>query len=140
MQVLYRLLANPEYIGPLREEVDAVITEEGWTKAGMDKMHKIDSFLRESQRIDGFTLGTLDSFAIGTSKLPDPDFPSDYSQSPWAVSCCVRSHFPTASLFPQAHLSLSLPVPFIQTKGFIQTPMNLMDFALRSFARMYGTQ
>jgi hypothetical protein len=61
MQVLYRLLANPEYIGPLREEVDTVIKEEGWTKAGMDKMHKIDSFLRESQRVDGFTLRTLDS-------------------------------------------------------------------------------
>src|SRR5260370_6410595 len=36
-QVLYRLLANPEYIKPLREEVDAVIREEGWTKAGIDK-------------------------------------------------------------------------------------------------------
>ncbi|KAF8467566.1 cytochrome P450 [Russula ochroleuca] len=55
-QVLYRLLANPEYIEPLREEVDAVITEEGWTKAGIDKMHKIDSFLRESLRLDGFLL------------------------------------------------------------------------------------
>jgi hypothetical protein len=43
---LYRLLANPEYLEPLREEVDAVIREEGWTKAGVDKMHKIDSFLR----------------------------------------------------------------------------------------------
>ena len=48
---------------PLREEVDAVIKEEGWTKAGIDKMHKIDSFLRETQRVDGFTLGSLDSFS-----------------------------------------------------------------------------
>ena len=67
MQVLYRLLANPEYIGPLREEVDAVITEEGWTKAGMDMMHKIDSFIRESQRVDGFTHGTLIFFPINPS-------------------------------------------------------------------------
>jgi Cytochrome P450 len=49
---LYRLLANPEYIEPLRQEVDVVITEEGWTKAGVDKMYKIDSFLRETQRLD----------------------------------------------------------------------------------------
>ncbi|KAF8467572.1 cytochrome P450 [Russula ochroleuca] len=55
-QVLYRLLANPEYIEPLREEVDAVIKEEGWTKAGIDKMYKIDSLIRETQRVDGFTL------------------------------------------------------------------------------------
>ena len=52
MQVLYRLLANPEYIEPLRQEVEAVVAEEGWTKAGMDKMYKIDSFIRETQRID----------------------------------------------------------------------------------------
>ena len=52
MQVLYRLLANPEYIEPLRQEVEAIVTEKGWTKAGMDKMYKIDSFIRETQRVD----------------------------------------------------------------------------------------
>jgi hypothetical protein len=56
---LYRLLANPENIEPLRQEVDAVIREEGWTKAGVDKMHKIDSFLRETQRVDGAALRSL---------------------------------------------------------------------------------
>ncbi len=60
-QVLYRLLSHPEYIEPLRQEVDAVISEEGWTKVGIDKMHKIDSFLRETQRFDGITLGSLSS-------------------------------------------------------------------------------
>ena len=44
------------------EEVDAVI-KEGWTKAGIDKMHKIYSFLRETQRVDSFTLSSLDSFS-----------------------------------------------------------------------------
>ena len=52
-QVLYRLLANPEYIEPLRHEVEVAVAEEGWTKAGLDKMHKIDSFLRETQRLEG---------------------------------------------------------------------------------------
>ncbi len=61
-QVLYRLLAHPEYIEPLRQEVDAVISEEGWTKAGIDKMHKVDSFVRETQRLDGIILGSLSSF------------------------------------------------------------------------------
>ncbi|KAH9954865.1 cytochrome P450 [Russula dissimulans] len=57
MQVLYRLLANPEYIEPLRQEVEAVVAEEGWTKAAIHKMHKIDSFLWETQRVEG--LGIL---------------------------------------------------------------------------------
>jgi len=51
-QVLYCLLANLEYVEPLRQEIEAVIAEEGWTKAGMDKLHKLDSFLRETQRMN----------------------------------------------------------------------------------------
>ncbi len=62
MQVLYRLLSHPEYIEPLRQEVDAVISEEGWTKAGIDKMHKMDSFFHETQRFDGIFPGSLGSF------------------------------------------------------------------------------
>jgi hypothetical protein len=62
MQVLYRLLANPEYIEPLRREVEAVVAEEGWTKAGMDKMHQIDSFVTETLRVDGITIRMSDSF------------------------------------------------------------------------------
>jgi hypothetical protein len=65
---LYRLLANPEYLEPLREEVDAVIKEEGWTKAGIDKMYKIDSFLRETLRLDGLTTGPLDPFSTPNTK------------------------------------------------------------------------
>ena len=66
-QVLYRLLSHPEYMEPLRQEVDAVISEEGWTKAGIDKMHKIDSFLRETQRLDGIALRSLGSFPSAPS-------------------------------------------------------------------------
>ena len=49
-QVQYRLLETPEYIGPLRQEVEAVVAEEGWTKAGIDKMHKLDGFIRRRRR------------------------------------------------------------------------------------------
>jgi Cytochrome P450 len=61
IRVLYRLLSHPEYIEPLREEVEAVVAEEGWTRAGMDKMRKLDSFLRETQRIDPESIGPLAS-------------------------------------------------------------------------------
>ena len=47
----YHLLSNPEYIEPLRHDVETAVAEEGWTRAAMDKMLKVDSFLRESQRI-----------------------------------------------------------------------------------------
>ena len=65
---MYRILANPEYLEPLREEVDAAIEEEGWTKAGIDKMHKIDSFLRETQRVDGLSTRSLDLFSTPNAR------------------------------------------------------------------------
>ncbi|KAI6126997.1 cytochrome P450 [Pisolithus sp. B1] len=53
MSAVYNLAAHPEYLVPLREEVDAVVRQDGWTKAAIDKMYKIDSFLKESYRLDG---------------------------------------------------------------------------------------
>jgi len=51
LHAFYYLAAFPEYMQPLREEVEAVVQSEGWTKAGLDQMHKLDSFIRESQRL-----------------------------------------------------------------------------------------
>ncbi|KAF4621783.1 hypothetical protein D9613_012093 [Agrocybe pediades] len=50
-QAIYDLAAHPEYIAPLREEVENVIQAEGWTKLSMGKMRKVDSFIKESQRM-----------------------------------------------------------------------------------------
>jgi len=63
-QILYRLLANPEYIEPLRQDVEAAVAAEGWTKAGLDNMHKVDSFVRETQRVDGLGIQVLVRLAL----------------------------------------------------------------------------
>ena len=55
----YHLLSNPEYIEPLRHDVEAAVAEDGWTKAAMDKMLKVDSFVRESQRINNAVICPL---------------------------------------------------------------------------------
>jgi hypothetical protein len=44
---------SPEYVAPLREEVESAVREDGWSKAAMGKCSKLDSFLRESQRFNG---------------------------------------------------------------------------------------
>ncbi|KAJ7196258.1 cytochrome P450 [Mycena pura] len=51
--VLYDLTAYPAHILPMREEAERVVAVEGWTKAALGSMHKIDSFIRESQRLRG---------------------------------------------------------------------------------------
>ncbi|TBU42680.1 cytochrome P450 [Dichomitus squalens] len=54
---LYNLAAYTQYMEPLREEVESVVAEEGWSKASIGKMRKLDSFLKESMRLaDGSLL------------------------------------------------------------------------------------
>ena len=52
-QALYHLACNFEWQKELREEVEEVVRANGWSKAAMGKMRKIDSFLREQQRYIG---------------------------------------------------------------------------------------
>ena len=51
---LYDLAANTENVKSLREEAEVILQEEGgWTKLALGRMVKLDSFLRESQRMNG---------------------------------------------------------------------------------------
>lgn len=60
-QVVFDLVAHPEYIDPLRDEVNRVKASDGnaWTKAGIAKLVKMDSFMKESQRFRPPGLGTI---------------------------------------------------------------------------------
>ncbi|KAJ7796329.1 cytochrome P450 [Mycena olivaceomarginata] len=49
---IFDLMTRPEYLLPMREEAERVVKEKGWTKTALNNMVKIDSFLRESQRLN----------------------------------------------------------------------------------------
>ena len=50
---VFDLYANPEYITPLREEIESALIEDGgWDKSVLVKLRKMDSFLKESQRFN----------------------------------------------------------------------------------------
>ena len=69
-QAVFELVARPEYIEPLRDEVKRVRAEGGsplWTKASMAKLRKMDSFLKESQRFCPAALGTMISHLVSSS-------------------------------------------------------------------------
>ncbi|KIJ66616.1 hypothetical protein HYDPIDRAFT_109704 [Hydnomerulius pinastri MD-312] len=85
-QALYNLAANPEYIQPLREEVESIVEKEGWSKGAMTKMRKIDSFLKESQRFEG--IGCL---SMTRKALRDFTF-SDGTVIPKGAYVSVASH------------------------------------------------
>lgn len=53
---LYYLAADPSLAGPMRAEVEAVLKEENGdigSRTAVSKLKYIDSFLRESQRLNG---------------------------------------------------------------------------------------
>lgn len=51
-KVLAAICEHDELIEPLREEIVAVVTEHGWTEAGLAKMILLDSVLKETQRLE----------------------------------------------------------------------------------------
>ncbi|KAI5993498.1 cytochrome P450 [Pisolithus albus] len=73
-QALYNLAANPQYVEPLREEVDAVIREHGWTKEAMVLMQKVDSFLAETLRLEGVLTTSVQRKALKDLTLSDGTF------------------------------------------------------------------
>lgn len=52
VHALFDLCANPEFISPIREEVEQVIGADGWSMAAISKLKKLDSFIKESQRLN----------------------------------------------------------------------------------------
>lgn len=61
---LYDLATHPEYAEPMRNEVVSVLQTDGWTKASMGKMRKVDSFIKESQRL-AIGSGMFASWPVG---------------------------------------------------------------------------
>ncbi|WEW54698.1 heme-binding oxidoreductase [Emydomyces testavorans] len=53
VQTLYDLCDHPEYFEPLREDVLTALTADGgWDKSTLNKLHGLDSFMKESQRVN----------------------------------------------------------------------------------------
>ncbi|KIK15731.1 hypothetical protein PISMIDRAFT_687006 [Pisolithus microcarpus 441] len=73
-QVFYNLAANPQYVEPLREEVDTVIREHWWTKKAMVLMQKVDSFLAETLRLEGVLTTSVQRKALQVLTLSDGTF------------------------------------------------------------------
>ncbi|KAJ7644754.1 cytochrome P450 [Roridomyces roridus] len=84
---LFDLTLHPEYIQPLREEVEAVVQAEGWNKAALNNMAKLDSFMRESQRIRPLSMISMNRRVIAKEGFRF----SDGSFLPYGAYLCVAA-------------------------------------------------
>ena len=55
---LLHLADSSVHLQSLRQEAEEVIGKEGWSKTSLGKLHRLDSFLRESQRLNGVNIST----------------------------------------------------------------------------------
>lgn len=59
IHALFDLCANPEYIEPIREEIASEVAKHGWTLSAIANMKRLDSFIKESQRLNQAVLMTF---------------------------------------------------------------------------------
>ncbi|GJE97795.1 cytochrome P450 [Phanerochaete sordida] len=74
IEAVYDICVRPDLADMLREEVEAAVAEDGWTRAAMAKMRKLDSFLRESVRLHGTATLTMFRNILKPVTLSDGTF------------------------------------------------------------------
>lgn len=85
VNVLYDMMSDRSYIDILRQEITEVV-DQGWTKSSYNDLHKLDSVLRESQRISPPTF-------IGLRRLMQQSYTlSDGTHLPKGAYVCIPSY------------------------------------------------
>lgn len=114
VHVLYDIAANPEYIDPIREEIETIIRNEGWSKKSLTKMTKLDSVIKESLRIHCDACNSWNFWVLTLQLAPhERCWKNLPSQMEWQfiLEKLLQCHFP----------------PYIWTKKF----MRMLKFLIR---------
>jgi cytochrome P450 len=84
--ILYTLATTPEYIGPLREEIQRVLSENDGqlSTRALQQMEKLDSYMKEVNRV--YTPGLSKPQCpphthLSTTNIPQPLFPAESSRA-----------------------------------------------------------
>ena len=64
-QALFALALYPEHIPELRKEMEENISNYGWNKGSMTRMVKLDSFIKETQRLQGPSICLMGRKVLG---------------------------------------------------------------------------
>ncbi|EJF59354.1 cytochrome P450 [Dichomitus squalens LYAD-421 SS1] len=131
VHALYDLGAFPEYIQPIRDEIESIVAVDGWTKEGISKMSKLDSLLRESQRIHGISLISVTRKAMADVTLRDGTFlpkGTCVAAATWATHY-DEGNFEKAAAFDAFRFSRMREAPGQGTKHqFVHTSVEYIPF------------
>ncbi|CAG9982117.1 unnamed protein product [Clonostachys byssicola] len=71
-QAVYDLAENAKFQDPIRDEIVSIVQEfRGWSKSSLNKMRKLDSSIKESQRLHPVTTATMMRKAQKSCTLAD---------------------------------------------------------------------
>ncbi|RAQ67749.1 cytochrome P450 monooxygenase [Aspergillus flavus] len=96
--VMYDLTAHPEYIQPLRDEIKAIVEQDGiLKKTSLTKMKLMDSVMKESQRTNPVSIAFFNRIATEAVVL------SDGTSIPKGANVVVSAHvMEDESIYPNA--------------------------------------
>ncbi|THC99150.1 hypothetical protein EYZ11_001401 [Aspergillus tanneri] len=99
LNIMYDLIAYPEYIQPLRDEIKAVLEEDGvLKKSSLLKMKKLDSVMKETQRLNPVSLAFLNRIATEDITL------SNGTHIPKGATLTVSAHtMQDEAVYPNAN-------------------------------------
>lgn len=118
---LYYLAADPSLVGPMRAEVDAVLKEENGdlgSRTAVSKLKYIDSFLRESQRLNGTNASEYHALFSRTRERLLTRF-----QLLFGEGLCSPSRSPPESRCLQVSSFQHQQRPLIWTRSTIRIPL-----------------
>ncbi|ENH71565.1 Ent-kaurene oxidase [Fusarium oxysporum f. sp. cubense race 1] len=72
-QTIIEICAH-DLIAPLREEVEAVVAEHGWSPAALTNMRLLDSVIKETQRLNSAVIVNLDRQVLSPVTLPNGQY------------------------------------------------------------------
>ncbi|KAG5962100.1 hypothetical protein E4U56_003488 [Claviceps arundinis] len=137
---IYDLCAHPEYFEPLRQEMTTALAEGGWQKTTLNRLYKLDSFLKESQRISPTFLLTFNRV------FHEPINLSDGTHLPPGTRVAVPSHamlqdtlhvpgqFPPAKFDAFRYSALREESDAISKHNFSMTDSSNMAFGYGKYA------
>ncbi|KAG4440774.1 hypothetical protein IFR05_003761 [Cadophora sp. M221] len=100
-QVMYDLASHSEYIAPLREELEAVLATDGGIllKTSMTKLRKMDSFIKECQRMNPPNAISLSRVATSNLTLSD----GFYIPKGTCIAICSIGIYRDPSIYPSPY-------------------------------------
>lgn len=95
----YSILCRPQYIEPLRAEIDQWVEKAGWTKESLDGMRLLDSFIKESHRFDLMSLFVSQRMALQDCSVTGVSIP----KGTMVAGSLMNAHFDTDIWGPDAN-------------------------------------